>query len=165
MSAPRTLTAEPLTTENFSPYGNVIETSAGNKISMNDARFDRFTNLALIDSGDGQTTVSIARSRHESKLPHRVDMLERHPLGTQAFVPMFPFKFLVAVAPAGESVEADDIAAFVTNGRQGINYAQGVWHMPMIALEPDQQFLIIDRMGEGGNCDEHYLDEPFLLDL
>jgi ureidoglycolate lyase len=77
-------------------------------------------------------------------------------------VPLAPFRFIVVVAPAGPAVTPDDLRAFVTNGQQGISYARGVWHMPLIALEAGQQFLVVDRYG-ADNCDEHVLDTPVRL--
>jgi ureidoglycolate lyase len=130
---------------------------------MNDARFERFGALAEIHAHGRRPAISIAKCRVPSVLPHRFDMVERHPLGSQAFVPLSQFVFFVVVAPAGESVEAADLRAFVTNGSQGINYHRGVWHMPMIALEEGQQFLIVDRGADGENCEEHYLSEPVTL--
>jgi len=90
-------------------------------------------------------------------------MVERHPLGSQAFIPLAEFPFVVVVAPPGESVARGDLCAFVTNGKQGINYHRGTWHMPLIALEAGQRFLVIERGGDESNCDEHSLAEPILL--
>lgn len=154
---------EPLTRERFKPYGEVIEASKMQASGMNDARFDRFDDLCDVDIVDGDVAVSIACSRVASTLPYRFDMVERHPLGSQAFVPLSPCKMIVVVAPPAESVDPADLRAFETNGRQGINYRKGTWHMPLIALESGQQFLVIDRAGEGTNCDQHRLDEPIML--
>lgn len=163
MSA-RTLRPLPLTRERFLPFGEVIEAHATQRETMNAARFERFDDLCGIDVGaDGQVRVSIARCRSATELPYRFDVVERHPLGTQAFVPLAPVRFVVVVAPPGESVEAEDLQAFVTNGRQGINYRRGTWHMPLIAFEPGQEFLVIDRVADRPNCDEHTLDESVLL--
>jgi ureidoglycolate lyase len=96
-------------------------------------------------------------------LPYRFDMVERHPLGSQAFVPLNGQRFVVVVAPPGESVEIESLRAFVTNGRQGVNYHRGTWHMPLIALEAGQEFLVIDRAGEGANCDPVVLSERVTL--
>ena len=160
-----TLQPKPLTAERFAPYGDVIEAGAGVRAGMNAARFERFDELCNIDIGDGgRVAVSIARCRVATALPYRVDMVERHPLGSQAFVPLSVARLVVVVAPPGEAVEAGDLRAFVTNGRQGINYHRGTWHMPLIAFDEGQEFLIIDRAGEGPNCDQHSLDEPVLLE-
>lgn len=157
-----TLKPLPLTRERFGPYGDVIETSPDHRQAMNESRFERFDGLADVDA-DGQVTVSIARCRVATILPHRFDVVERHPLGSQAFVPLTPARFVVVVAPPAASVEAGDLRAFVTNGRQGVNYHRGTWHMPLIAFEAGQQFLVIDRAGDGPNCDEHGLDESVVL--
>ena len=157
--------ALPLTAERFAPFGDVIEASAGRQRPMNSARFERFADLADVDAGDdGHPSISIARCRTATQMPYRIDMLERHPLASQAFVPLTEFVFVVAVAPADEAAELDALQAFVTNGRQGVNYRPGVWHMPMIALQAGQEFLIVDRAGDG-NCEEQYLDEPILLEI
>ena len=153
----------PLTAERFAPYGDVIESSNAATQAMNDARFDRFDRLCAVDVGDGEVAVSIAVSRTATRLPYRVDMIERHPLGSQAFVPLSPCRMIVVVAPPAESVSADDLQAFETNGLQGINYWRGTWHMPLIAFETGQRFLVIDRAADAPNCDEHTLDDPVMV--
>ena len=159
------LKARPLTRERFAPYGDVIESSDVDRAAMNAARFERFDDLCSVDMGeDGRVAVSIARCRVATSLPYRIDMVERHPLGSQAFVPLSRAKMIVVVAPPAASVESADLAAFVTNGRQGINYRRGTWHMPLIAFEAGQEFLIIDRAAGRPNCDEHVLDEPVMLE-
>jgi len=112
---------------------------------------------------DGRVAVSIARCRVATSLPLRIDMVERHPLGSQAFVPLTPCRMIIVVAPPEESVEARDLRAFVSNGRQGVNYHRGTWHMPLIAFDAGQEFLIIDRASDVPNCDEHSLDEAVAL--
>ena len=163
MPADIVLTPLPLTAERFAAYGEVIETSGVQGSGMNDARFDRFDNLCNIEIAKGNVAVSIARSRTASKLPLRIDMVERHPLGSQAFIPLSQCRMVVVVAPPAESVEAADLVAFETNGKQGINYRRGTWHMPLIAFDAGQRYLIIDRAGDGDNCDMHYLDTAVLL--
>jgi ureidoglycolate lyase len=158
-----TLTAVPITPERFAPYGDVIHATSDMKSAMNDARFERFSNLADIYTEGGNASISIARCRIATSLPYRFDMVERHPLGTQAFIPLSHFRFFVVVGPAAESVEAEDLEAFVTNGNQGVNYHRGVWHMPMIALEDGQEFVIVDRGADGENCDEHFFSDPVTL--
>ena len=161
-----TLTAEPLTKERFAIYGDVIETSRGVSDGMNDARFERFDDLCQVDLiNDGEISVSIARCRTPSTLPLRLDMVERHPLGSQAFIPLSPCKMVVVVAPPEESVDASELRAFVSNGRQGINYRRGTWHMPLISLDEGQEYLIIDRGGNEPNCDQHTLDDIIFLEV
>jgi ureidoglycolate lyase len=159
-----TLVPKPLTSERFAPFGDVIESVVDRTAAMNAERFERFDDLCRLDmSDDGRVAVSIARCRVATALPYRLDMVERHPLGSQAFVPLGPSRMIVVVAPPEESVEASDLCAFVTNGRQGINYLRGTWHMPLIAFESGQEFLIIDRAADQPNCDMHSLDEPVML--
>ena len=157
------LRPEPLTRERFAPYGDVIEASHGAANAMNEARFERFDDLCNVNI-DGDVAVSVTRCRTPTGLPLRVDMVERHPLGSQAFVPLAPCRMVVVVAPPGESVAADDLRAFVTNGKQGINYHRGTWHMPLIAFEAGQEFLIVDRAGSESNCEQHTLDETVMLE-
>jgi ureidoglycolate lyase len=157
------ISALPITPERFAPFGDVIQASSDAKAAMNDARFERFSGLADVDTEGQHASISIARCKMPSSLPYRIDLVERHPLGSQAFIPLSHFSFFVVVAPAAESVEPEDLCAFVTNGSQGVNYRRGVWHMPMIALEDGQEFLIVDRGADGENCDEHYFGDPVTL--
>lgn len=164
----RIIQALPITPERFAPFGDVIAALPSHKEAMNAARFERFNDLANIDvdTSDGaHPAISIARARTASTMPYRFDLMERHPKGSQAFIPLSPFRFVVVVAPAGETVEANDLHAFVTNGSQGINYHKGVWHMPLIAFEAEQNFLIVDRAGGGRNFEEHVLGEPVTLEV
>ncbi|MGI9271780.1 MAG: ureidoglycolate lyase [Woeseiaceae bacterium] len=160
------LKPELLTRASFAPFGDVVESSEQQVEAMNAESFERFDDLCDVAAEDGRIAVSIARCRTATSLPHSFNMVERHPHGSQAFVPLTPCRMLVVVAPPGENVAAGDLHAFVSNGRQGINYHVGTWHMPLIAFDPGQEFLIIDRVGESPNCDLHYLDEPVtLLDI
>ena len=137
----------------------------GSLACVNDARFERFDELCTLDfENGGRVAVSIARCREPSVLPLRIDRLERHPLGSQAFVPLQPCKIVVVVAPPGNAVEAADLRAFVTRPRQGFNYHRGTWHMPLIAFAADDQFLVIDRGGDEPNCEERTLDDIVMLE-
>lgn len=159
-----TLQPEVLTPERFAEYGDVIEATAERVAAMNAARFDRFDDLCRVETDvDGRVAVSIARCRIATALPYRFDVVERHPHGSQAFVPLTPCRFVVVVAPPEASVEAGDLRAFMTNGRQGVNYRRGTWHMPLIAFQAGQEFLVIDRAGDTPNCDEHSLGETVEL--
>lgn len=156
----------PLTAERFAPYGNVVEAAATAHAPMNEQRFDRYDDLVDVDieaSQHGRVSVSIVRCRRPTQLPYRIEMVERHPLGSQAFIPLQRFVFVVVVGPAGEAIAAGDLRAFISNGRQGINYGRGVWHMPLIALEAGHDFLVIDRLGEGANLDQVFLSDTVIL--
>ncbi len=159
-----TLTPEPLSREQFAAYGDVIDTAGLRANPMNTARFERFDDLCTVEvDADGYVSVSIARCRTPTRLPYRIDRVERHPLGSQAFIPLSGKPFIVVVAPPGESIDARDLRAFRANGRQGVNYRRGAWHMPLIAFESGQEFLIIDRAGDAPNCEECILDEVVTL--
>ncbi len=159
-----TLHPEPLSRDGFAPYGDVIESSHDRSSAMNEARFERFDDLADVDLDGGPVAISVARCRTPTSLPLRVDMVERHPRGSQAFVPLQRCRMVVVVAPPGESVSASDLRAFVTNGRQGINYHRGTWHMPLIAFDSGHEFLVVDRGGGAPNCEQHELDGVVILE-
>lgn len=158
-----TLKPEPLTAAAFAAYGDVVESSQQKIEAMNAESFERFDDLCAVEASDGRVAISIARCRTVTTLPHRFDMIERHPHGSQSFVPLTPCRMMVVVAPAGEPAAAADLRAFVSNGRQGINYHRGTWHMPLIAFDAGQEFLIIDRVGDSPNCDLHHLDQTVTL--
>ncbi len=160
----RVLTPGPLRADRFAPYGNIIATSDCATEPMNEARFTRYGGLATVDVDPaGDIAIGIVQSRTPTSLPYAFDMVERHPRGSQAFVPLAGFPFVIVVGPPGESVEAEDLEAFISNGRQGIQYHRGTWHMPLIALEEGQQFLVIDRERQDDNCEERVFDEPLVL--
>lgn len=159
---PARLVARPLSADAFAAFGDVIEDISAGPAAMNDARFERFDALCALDT-EGDTAVGIVRCRTATALPFRVDIVERHPLGSQAFVPLDGQRFVVAVAAPGDP--PDRLSAFVSNGRQGVNYRRGTWHMPLIGLESGQRFLVIDRQTTAPNCDTHRLAEPVLLDV
>lgn len=159
----KTLAIEPLTRDAFAPFGDVIELPGARQIPINLGTTLRFHDLARIDVADegGRPLVNVFRGQPRT-LPFEVTMLERHPLGSQAFVPLTPQSYLVVVAPAGP-LAPEAVRAFVTRGWQGVNYAKGVWHHPLIALGEVSDFIVIDRGGEGRNCDEQTLAEPLWL--
>jgi ureidoglycolate lyase len=101
--------------------------------------------------------VSIFECRRPGSVPVPVDILERHPLGSQAFIPLAEAVMCVVVAPPGDQLRTEDLRAFVTNGRQGVNYRPGTWHMPLVVFRAGQRFVVVDRGGPGDNCEEHEL--------
>jgi len=160
------LAIEALTAERFAPFGDVMSTdTAGRHFPINGGTTERYHDLANLDTGsDGKLIVSIFRGQPR-ELPFAVTMLERHPLGSQAFVPLGQQPYLVVVAPTGEAPEPDALRVFFAQPGQGVNYAKGVWHHPLLALNEISDFLVIDRSGPGNNCDEITLAEPRFLVL
>jgi ureidoglycolate lyase len=157
------LAIEPLTRAAFKPYGDVIELDGAKQIPINLGTTMRFHDLCNVDVTDegGHAIVNLFRGQPRV-LPFECKMMERHPLGSQAFVPLDDRPYLVVVAPAGDLVEAD-IRAFVTKGWQGVNYAKGVWHHPLLALEKVSDYIVVDRGGEGKNLNEQDLKESLWL--
>lgn len=154
---------EPLTAAAFAPYGEVVE-AVGGSLGINAGTAARFPDLAQLDAGpNGRLAVSLFRAAPRA-LPFRLQVIERHPLGSQMFFPIGETPYVVVVAPAGPPPAVTDLRAFLARPGQGVNFARGVWHHPLIALFKPSEFLVIDRIGEGGNCDELTLadDAPVL---
>lgn len=150
------IVAEPLTREAFAPFGDVIQVDdAVASFPINGGTTIRYHDQAdvQIHGAGGRPAISIFRSQPYAP-PITLELMERHPLGSQAFMPVNGERFVVVVAPADEAVAADAIRAFVTDGGQGVNYHTGVWHHPMLALDRVGDFLVVDRAGPGDNCEE-----------
>lgn len=145
----------PLERAAFAAFGEVIEASdAARHFTINAGNTERYHDLAHIEPGaEGRVIVSIFRALPR-QLPFRVEIMERHPLGSQAFMPLSGRPWLVVVAPAGPAPQVTDLRVFLARGDQGVNYAPGVWHHPLLALDEVSDFLVIDRGGPGANCDE-----------
>lgn len=157
-----TLRPQPLTREAFAPFGDVIAPDAARHVRINDARFDRWVDLADVDCGE-RVKIDIMRCAVPSTLPFEIRMLERHPHGSQAFVPLTGEPFTVVVGPAGEVPDPTALRAFESDGSEGINMRPGTWHLPLIGFREGQAFLVIDR-DDPENCDEVTLAEPVLLE-
>lgn len=149
------IAAQSLTREAFAPFGDVIETDGSRHFPINEGTTERFHDLAPVDVSDegGRPLINLFRAQPRS-LPLAVRIMERHSLSSQAFVPLSQRPFLVLVAPPGETVRIEDLKAFVAQDGQGVSYRRGVWHHPLIALEVESDFLVIDRGGPGENLDE-----------
>ena len=157
-------TPEPLTAAAFAPFGDVIEASdAVRHFTINGGNTERYHDLARLEPGPaGRIILSIFRGQPRT-LPFRVEMMERHPLGSQAFIPMSGLPYLVVVAPAGAPPTAEQLRVFLARGDQGVNYHPGVWHHPLLALERVSDFLVVDRAGDAPNCDEVTLAAAALI--
>lgn len=158
-----TLQPEPLSRAAFAPFGDVIETEHARHYPINEGWTERYHDLAEVQfDAAGRPLISIFRST-PLPLPHEVWVMERHPRGSQAFMPLGGEAFLILVAPPGDGIEAADLRLFVSNGRQGVNYRHNVWHHPVLALDRVTDFLIVDRGGPGDNCDEIHFSSALAL--
>ena len=149
--------------KNFNPYGDLISSDDIDYIDINAGYAKRFDNLANIDTlnGGGKTIVSIF-SASKRTFPMKIDMMEKHPLGSQAFIPMKETTFLSFVAPPGESPEITKIQSFIVPPKTGINYKPGIWHFPLISTE-DTNFLVIDRKGDENNLIIHKFEKEKII--
>lgn len=155
----RVLHAKPLTKVAFAPFGDVIEVNDSNQhFPINQGYTTRHHQLTQIEAnGDGaQGIISIFRST-PLELPITIAMMERHPLGSQAFIPMSQQPYLVVVAPKGE-LDLSKIEVFFAQSHQGVNYHTGTWHHFCLALNEVSDFLVVDRQGTSNNCDEILLE-------
>ena len=148
-----------ITRSNFATYGDLISANDINPIDINAGYAKRFDNLADLNTSKngGKSIVSIF-SALKRTFPMTIDMMEKHPLGSQAFIPMKETTFLCFVAPPGELPEINKIQSFIIPPKMGINYKPGVWHFPLISTE-DTDFLVIDRKGSGKNLIVHKFDK------
>jgi ureidoglycolate lyase len=145
--------------ENFKKFGDMITTSGIKPLEINDGYAKRFDGIANLNTkkDDGESTISIFSALKRS-FPMKVDMMEKHPLGSQAFIPMKETVFLAFVAPEGDEPDLNKIESFIIPNGIGVNYNAGVWHFPLIATE-DMNFLVVDRLGDGDNLVLHDLNK------
>jgi ureidoglycolate lyase len=158
-----TIYPKPITKENFSKFGDVITTDDIKPLEINNGYAERFDGIANLDTSkdNGETTICIFSALKRS-FPMKIDMMEKHPLGSQAFVPMKETTFLVFVAPKATKPNLHEIEAFVVPPGIGVNYNPGIWHFPLISTE-DMNFLVIDRKGSGDNLVIENLDKEEVI--
>lgn len=159
------LIATPITAEAFAPYGEVIATKGVDSIVINDGLCHRFTDLASFDIVDGRAGLSLFQSELRA-LPYQCDLLERHPLGSQCFIPMSEAALLIIVAPDNDGQPGAPVA-FVATNDVAVNIARNTWHGVLAPIAGTGLFAVIDRIGattDGRpNLEEHRLEEPFLI--
>jgi ureidoglycolate lyase len=142
----------------FAPFGDVIETDGRPFDARNAGTAQRFGDLARVDLGGGPVAVGIFRSRGR-ELPVAIDLMERHPLGSQLFMPLGRVPYLVVVGlPTGGPAPGPLDAFWVPDGR-GVNYRPGTWHLPLCPIGAGGDFLTIERGGDAANCDIHRYDD------
>lgn len=148
------LAVKPLTRAGFAPFGEVLDTEGAKVRLINAGTCKRFHALATVETrgGDARAVVSLFRAE-PTALPLHLSMMERHPLGSQAFWPLSGGDWLVAVAPDENGLPGAPLV-FRASGHQGVCYAPNVWHHPLIALGRVSDFLVVDRDGPGLNLEE-----------
>ena len=144
-----------ITRKNFQKFGDLISVKKKKSININDGYAKRFDNLCRINTSSkkGKTIMSIFSAK-KRKFPMNIKMMEKHPLGSQAFIPMNETTFLVFVAPKGKRPNAKKIKSFIVPKQTGVNYKPGIWHFPLISTK-NMNFLVIDRKGIGNNLVIH----------
>ena len=154
-----TITPKKISKENFAQFGELITTDDIKPISINDGYAKRFDGIANLDTSkdNGEATISIF-SALKRTFPMNIDMMEQHPLGSQAFIPMKETTFLSFVAPDGDKPDLDKVEAFIIPPGLGVNYKTGTWHFPLISTE-DMNFLVVDSKGSGDNLKIQKLEE------
>lgn len=145
----------PLTAAAFAPFGDVLNCSGAPDKMINTGLCGRFHDRASVDVADGRAGISMFQSTLR-QLPYQLDMVERHPDGSQAFIPMSMDPFLVVVADANLNPRA-----FITAPGEGINFHRGTWHGVLTPLSGPGLFAVIDRIGEGVNLEEHVFITPY----
>ena len=156
------LKPEPLTKDAFAPFGEVVEMEGAAHFPINQGFAERFNELAKVEIGTGAVNVSIVTAVPRP-IPIAIKLMERHPLGSQIFYPLEdrPWLVLVCANPRKPS----SYRAFAASGRQGINYAPNTWHHPLLVLERESRFLVVDRKGSGDNLEELWLEPAQELSL
>ncbi|KMK66386.1 ureidoglycolate lyase [Puniceibacterium sp. IMCC21224] len=157
----KAVTVRPLTTEEFAPYGDVLEVRGAPDKIINAGFCGRYHDRATLDFGpDGRAGLSMFDATPRS-LPYVCDLVERHPDGSQAFVPMHCNPWLVIVAEPGP--KPGPLHAFLANPGQGVNFHRGTWHGVLTPLAAPGLFAVVDRIGDTANLEEFRLTEPVTI--
>ncbi|KKX24847.1 ureidoglycolate lyase [Rhizobium sp. LC145] len=153
----------PLTREAFAPFGDVIEMEGAQSFPINAGKCIRHHDLAKVETTGEKARPMISLLRGEPyPLPLELKMVERHPLGSQAFIPLTANPFLVVAAPETENGPGEPLA-FRTSPGQGVNIGRNVWHGILTPLDGLSDFVVVDRGGEGVNLEEHFYADPYLI--
>tara|TARA_B110000305_G_scaffold206803_1_gene237894 strand:+ start:594 stop:1115 length:522 start_codon:yes stop_codon:yes gene_type:complete len=140
------LSPEALTEENFQLFGEVVSVDNKESITINDGFASKYPDVVDLDNKEdgGETSVHIFVAKKRN-FPLQITMLENHPFFSQTFIPKNNTPFIVVVAPPSQDPVIENVKAFITNGDQGISYSRGVWHFPLISINDDSQFIVLDR--------------------
>ncbi|MDG1947684.1 MAG: ureidoglycolate lyase, partial [Amylibacter sp.] len=148
------LQTQPLTTNAFKAFGEIIDATGEPDKIINQGLCGRYHNLAQLDFTTGKAGLSIFNAEARS-LPFKLEMMERHPEGSQAFIPMHQYPFLIIVSHDKNGVP-DTPISFISKPGQGINIFKNTWHGGLCPLHSPGLFAVIDRIGEGPNLEEHW---------
>ena len=160
-----TILIEPLTATAFAPFGQVIEMAGAQHYPINGGMTERYHDLAKVELGGVHARPLISLFRGQAyDLPLKLTMVERHPLGSQAFYPLSERPFLVIVA-GDLSGTPDTPRAFLTAPGQGVNIAMNTWHGVLTPLQEASDFLVVDRGGDGNNLEEYHFETPYSVQL
>ncbi len=153
------ISVQPLTADAFAPYGDVIDVAGEPDKIINQGQCGRYHDRAALDFAYGRAGISLFNANPRA-LPYTLDMVERHPEGSQAFIPMTHQPFLVIVAPDADGKPGRPLA-FVTGPGQAVNYHRGTWHGVLTPLHAPGLFAVVDRIGAGANLEEFWFDTPY----
>lgn len=146
----------------FEPFGDILQTQSEPTVMINQGCCARYDDLAKLDFADGKAGISIFKATpYES--PLTLAMLERHPKGSQAFIPLSETPFLIIVAEDDNGTPAVP-TVFLSNGSQGVNYHRNTWHGVLTPIKGNGLFAVVDRIGAGNNLEEFWLEAPFLIE-
>lgn len=155
------ITPRPLTSADFAPFGDVIAPRQTPDMIINQGKCARHHDLAQVDFGAGRAGISLFDAQGRD-LPLQVDLLERHPLGSQAFLPLNAVPMIVVVAEGAGDVPGK-VHAFLSAPGQGINLHRGTWHGVLAPLGGQGLYAVVDRIGDGNNLQEYWLEPPVMI--
>jgi len=163
MTMMQAIEIQKMTAEKFKPFGDIIDFDRPPSFAINNGMCDRYHALAQteVTGTNAQIIISLGRAKSYS-LPLKLEMMERHPYGSQAFIPLQQAPFLVIVA-ADDGGQPATPNAFMTQAGQGINYHRNVWHAVLTPIDHSGDFLIVDRIGEENNLEEFFFNQPYLV--
>ena len=147
----------------FHPFGDILQVQSTPSVIINQGNCSRYSDLAQLDFSTGNAGVSIFHAK-PYETPLTLSMLERHPEGSQAFIPMSEHPFLIIVAQDCNGAPGVP-SVFLSNGYQGVNYHRNTWHGVLTPIQGNGLFAVIDRIGAGSNLEEHWLDTPYVIEL
>jgi ureidoglycolate lyase len=157
----RQIVIQPMTAGAFAPFGDLLDCSGYADKIINQGQCGRYHDRATLDFADGRAGISLFNANPRA-LPYSLELVERHPEGSQAFIPMSEHPFLVIVVPDVDGAPGTPLA-FETAPGQAINFHRGTWHGVLTPLHAPGLFAVVDRIGSGDNLQEHWFDDPYTV--